>query len=142
MGCVFGGDVLEEVFVGHEAFFKTGGGFAEAFGKQELQGGAVGGKPLAACEADLAAGEDAVGDFQAAGEDFARQAALPCGVGVGGVEAGAVAQVGAGLALQPDGVFRLRLALGGEGFGALQHGAAAADEVVVAGVGVGERGLD
>ena len=34
------------------------------------------------------------------------------------------------------------MALGGEGFGALQHGAAAADEVVVAGVGVGERGLD
>ena len=66
--------------------------------QQGYQGRTVGGKPLAACEADLAAGEDAVGDFQAAGEDFARQAALPCGVGVGGVEAGAVAQVGAGLA--------------------------------------------
>ena len=46
----------------------------------------------------MAAGDDAVGDFQAAGEYFAAEFALPCGVGVGGVEAGAVAQVGAGLA--------------------------------------------
>lgn len=93
--------MLEKMFVGHEFFFKQGGVVAEAVVKQEFERGAVGGKPLAACEADLAAGEDAVGDFQAAGEDFAQQAALPCGVGVRGVEAGAVAQVGAGVALQP-----------------------------------------
>ena len=68
---------------------------------------------MAACEADLAAGEDAIGDFEAAGEDFSDEAALPWGVGVGGVEACAVAQLRAGLALQPEGVFRLRLALGG-----------------------------
>ena len=46
----------------------------------------------------MAAGEDAVGDFEAAGEDFSDEAALPWGVGVGGVEAGAVAQLGLGFA--------------------------------------------
>ena len=111
--CKLVGDVLEKVFVGHEFFFKQGGVVAEAVVKQEFERGTVGGKPLAACEADLAAGDDAVGDFQAAGEDFSDEAALPCGVSVGGVEAGAVAQLGAGVALQPEGVFRLRLALGG-----------------------------
>ena len=124
------GDELEEMFVRAEFVPEkrshVGGGI-----EQQLQGGAVGGKPLAAGPCGLAARQQAVGALGSFGQAFARQAALPRCVGVRQGEADAVTQARHVFAGQKQAACTGRRHLPFDGFGRLQRQAVAAHQVEI-----------